>query len=109
MANTRDSLNIICQKTQLNQHHFKMAGPSGKSGKNPRLPLLEIEEDVFLNSILTSNGADVIVKKIYEFIKDDPHISDQLKKLYKDGLYSRDPKAKHRLRSRMYFIRRINR
>ena len=85
-----------------------MAGPSGNSWKNQRLPLLEIEEDVFLNSILSSNGADVIAKKIYEFIKDDPNISDQLKQLYKDGLYSRDPKIKHRLRSRMYFIQRIN-
>ena len=86
-----------------------MAGPSGNSKKIQRLPLLKIEEDVFLNSILTSNGVDVIAKKIYEFIKDDPNISDNLKTLYKDGLYSRNPKIKWHLRSRMYFIRRINR
>ena len=86
-----------------------MARPSGNNKKNQRLPLLEIEEDVFLNSILMSNGADVIAKKIYEFIKDDPNISDNLKKLYKDGLYSWNPKEKCHLRSRMYFILRINR
>ena len=71
--------------------------------------LLEIEEDIFLETILTSNGADVIAKKIYLILKDDITVSKDLKTLYKEGLWGKDGGTKRRLRNRIYAIKRLHR
>ena len=43
--------------------HFNMEPCKDNIPKRkPKLALLEIEEDIFLDTVLTSNGADVIVK-----------------------------------------------
>ena len=63
---------------------------------------------MFLDNILTSNGVDVIAKRIYEVIKDAQDIEEKLKLLYRQGLFGSDAKIKRRLRNRMYTIRRNN-
>ena len=71
-----------------------------------RLYLLELEEAIFLEVILTSSCADVIAKSIYEAIKDGDEISQSLKDLYRQGIFGTDKKIKKRLRNRMYVIQR---
>ena len=84
-----------------------MASCSGNSSKRQdRLYLLELEEAIFLEVILTSSCADVITKSIYEVIKDGQEISQSLKDLYREGLFGTDKKIKKRLWNRMYAIRR---
>ena len=73
-----------------------------------KCPLLEIEERMYLDNILTANGADTIAKRIYEVIKDADGISADLKALYRDGLYGRNKNDRRRLLNRMYAIKRIN-
>ena len=76
--------------------------------RKSKLPLLEIEQDIFLATILTSNGADVIANKIYTIIKDDITISADLKQLYRDGLWGKDVLTKRRLRNRIYAMKWLN-
>ena len=74
----------------------------------PKLPLLAIEEKVFLDVILTSNGADVIAKRILAVIKNDEEVCDNLKTLYRQGLFGKDAKVKRRLRNRIYAMKRLH-
>ena len=84
-----------------------MASSSGNTSiRQERLYLLELEEAIFLEVILTSSCADVIAKSIYEVIKDGDEIFQGLKDLYRQGLFGTDKKIKKRLRNRMYAIRR---
>ena len=86
-----------------------MEAPRDSSPKRKeKCPLLEIEEHMFLDNILTSNGADTIAKRIYEVIKDADGISDNLKTLYREGLYGKNASIKRRLRNRIYAMKRIN-
>ena len=88
---------------------FEMASTSENTDQpKPKLPLLEIEEKIFLDVVLTSNGADVIAKKILAVIKDKLEVCDNLKSLYREGLFGRNPKVKRRLRNRIYSIKRLN-
>ena len=83
---------------------------SGKktAKRRTKCPLLKIEERMYLDNILTSNGADTVVKRSYEVIRDAEGVSVNLKNLYREGLYGRDQSVKRRLRNRMYAIKRLN-
>ena len=73
-----------------------------------KCPLLEIEEQMYIDNVLTSNGADTIAKRIYEVIKDGEGISENLKALYENGLYRRNKNDWRQLLNRMYAIKWIN-
>ena len=74
-----------------------------------KCPLLEIEERMYLDNILTSNGADTVARRIYEVIRDAEGISLDMKTLYKEGLLGRNANAKRHLRNQMYAIKCLNR
>ena len=54
---------------------------------------------MYLDNILTSNGADTVARRIYEVIRDAEGISLDLKMLYKEGLFGKNSNAKRRLRN----------
>ena len=64
---------------------------------------------MYLDNVLTANGADTIAKRIYDVIKDGDGISSNLRALYRDGLYGKNANDRRCLRNRMYAIRHINR
>ena len=90
--------------------HFTMNMSGKRSPKRKtKCPLLEIEEQMYLDNILTSNGADTVAKRIYEVIRDAEGVSFNLKTLYREELFARNATAKRRLRNHMYTIKHLNR
>ena len=85
-----------------------MATSQEKTKKWEKFPILVVEDSLFLDTILTSNCADVFAKHIYDVIKDDDEVAENLKNIYREGLYGKDKNIKRRLHNRIYAMRRNN-
>ena len=62
-----------------------------------RFPSYKLEVTVFLDTLHISKSTDVSIEKIYNVIKDDSNIPDDLKMLYKECIHGSDKNVKLRI------------
>ena len=66
-----------------------------------RFPSYKAEVTAFLDMVHISKSTDVLIEKIYEIIKDDDDVPENLKLLYKECIYGTDKNVKLRMRNRI--------
>ena len=66
----------------------------------------KVEENAFLESLKIANSNEVAAERIYQAIKDDPEIPENLKIIYREAVYGTMEKVKTRVRNRIGNIRR---
>ena len=71
-----------------------------------RYPSYKVEVNAFLDSLEISSSVDVSIQKIYEAIKSDENVCDNLKLLYQEAVYGSDKGVKSRIRNRIGNFRR---
>ena len=71
-----------------------------------RFSILDIENKLFLEVVLTSSSTLVIAENLYEGIKDKSYVPEELKNVYRQGLFGRNEKARARIKNRVYTLRR---
>ena len=62
-----------------------------------RFPSYKLEVTAFLDTLHISKSTDVSIEKIYNVIKDDSNIPDDLKMLYKECIHGSDKNVKLRI------------
>ena len=67
---------------------------------------LILKEKASIDSLKIANSNEVAAKKIYQAIKDDEDIPDNLKLIYKEAVCGSNEKVKGRVRNRIGNIRR---
>ena len=73
---------------------------------NDRYPTYQIEKKAFVDSLKVCNSMDVSAEKIYDAIKDDVDVPNNLKALYHEAVFGTDKDVKSRIKSRIANIRR---
>ena len=71
-----------------------------------RYPSYTVEVNAFLDSLSISASSDVSIEHIYNAIKDEDYISEDLKLLYNEALNGTNGDVKARMRSRVGHFRR---
>ena len=71
-----------------------------------RYPSYKVEVLAFLDSLDISSSNEISAENVYEAIKDDPNVLDNLKLIYKEALYGTNKKAKARISNRMANFKR---
>ena len=74
-----------------------------------KFPIYKVEENAFLESLKIANSNEVAAERIYEAIKNDEDIPENLKLLYKEAVYGSNERVKNRIRARISSFRRNNR
>ena len=85
-----------------------MGSRNENTKSSERFPLLKMKQNLYLDFLLTSNGADTIAKRILAVLKHADDVSPNLINFYKQRLWGNDPKVKRCLHNRMYAIKRLN-
>ena len=70
-----------------------------------RFPTFKVEEWAFVNSLKVCNSTDVSAEKIYDVIKDDCDVPNNLKALYRVCVFGTGKEVKTRIRNRIANIR----
>ena len=73
-----------------------------------RFTIRDLENQMFIDNVLKCSGTEALAKTIYDAMKKDSDIPEALKEVYRIGLYTKNRKAKNRVRNRMYTLRRNN-
>ena len=73
-----------------------------------RFPTFKVEELAFIESLKIANSTEVAAERIYEAIKTNDEIPENLKILYKEAVYGSQEKVRLRIRNRIGNIRRNN-
>ena len=71
-----------------------------------KYPSYKVEVNAYLDSLEIATSNDVSIEKIYQAIKDNEDVSDNLKALYHECLYGSNPSVKSRIRNRVSNFRR---
>ena len=71
-----------------------------------RYKSFKVEVDAFLNSCDVSSSTEIAQEMIYEAIKCDQHVSENLKLLYKEACYGTNKDVKLRIKNRITNFRR---
>ena len=69
-------------------------------------PSYRVEVEAFIENAHISKSTNVSVDKIYEAIRDDPDVNENLKLLYREALYGSNKDVKSRIRNRVANFRR---
>ena len=65
----------------------------------------KVEENAFLQSLDSCNSTEIAAERIYESIKDDDEIPENLKLLYQEFIFSTNDKVKSRIKHRISNMR----
>ena len=71
-----------------------------------RYPSYKVEVNAFLDSVDISSSTEISMDHIYQAIKSDPNVCDNLKLLYHESVYGSDKEVKKRIKSRVSNFRR---
>ena len=71
-----------------------------------RYPSYKVEVDAFLDSLSVSNSNDITIAKVFEAIRYDDHVDDNLKLLYAEAVFGTDKQVKLRIKNRISNFRR---
>ena len=66
----------------------------------------KIEEKAFVESLKICNSNEIAAEQIYQAIKDEDEIPDNLKLIYREAVYGSNERVKLRVRNRIGNIRR---
>ena len=66
-----------------------------------RYPSYKVEVNAFLDSLEISSSVDITIQKIYEAIRDDEHVCDNLKSLYHEAIHGCKKAVKNHIRNRI--------
>ena len=65
-----------------------------------------VEVEAFVNTVQISSSIDISIENIYEAIKSEPKIPDNLKLLYHEASYGSNKDVKIRMRNRVSNFKR---
>ena len=89
------------------QFSLKMASQvNWKELLDGRYPSYKVEVNAFLESVDISSSTEVSMDFIYEAIKSDPNVCDNLKLLYHEANFGTHKLVKKRIKSRVAGFRR---
>ena len=71
-----------------------------------KYPSYKIEVDAFLNSLDISNSVEISAQFIYNVIRYDPLVNEDLKILYKEALFGENKEVKSRIKNRVSNFKR---
>ena len=71
-----------------------------------RFPIFKVEEDAYIASLHIATSAEIYMEQIYEAIKNDVHVPDSLKALYREASRGGDQHVVRRIKNRIGNIRR---
>ena len=71
-----------------------------------RYPSYTAEVNAFLESLSVSNSNEITIAKVFEAIRYDDRIEDNLKLLYREAVFGTDKQVKLRIKNRMSNFRR---
>ena len=71
-----------------------------------RYPSYKVEVDAFLESLSVSNSNEITIAKVFEAIRYDDKIDDNLKLLYGEAVFGSDKQVKLRIKNRISNFRR---
>ena len=71
-----------------------------------RFVTFKVEETAFIESLQICNSSEIAAEKIYETIKFDEDVPENLILMYKEAVYSENEKVKSRIKNRIANIRR---
>ena len=71
-----------------------------------RFPTFKVEEDGFLESLDIACSMEVYIERIYQAIKDVPHVPDNLKAMYHEAMINGNKEVVKRIKGRISNIRR---
>ena len=71
-----------------------------------KYPSYRVEVQAFLDNAHISRSTDAAIQKIYDAIKNDPQVNNDLKMLYHETLYGSHKDVKSRIRNRVANFRR---
>ena len=74
-----------------------------------RYPTYKVEERAFAESLKLCNSVEVSAEKIYDAIKDEPDVPNNLKALYHKAVFGTDKDIKSCIKGRIGNIRRNSR
>ena len=83
-----------------------MAGINLSEILEQRFPSYKAEVTAFLDTVHISKSTDVSIEKIYEIIKDDDDVPDNLKLLYKESIFGTDKNVKLRMQNHIGSFKR---
>ena len=82
--------------------HFAMAsGVNWDKILEGCYPSYKVEVNAFLDSLEISSSVDITIEKIYEVIKSDENVCDNLKLLYHEAINGSHKAVKSRIRNRI--------
>ena len=71
-----------------------------------RYPSYKVEVLAYLDSLDVSNSTEISIEYIYEEIKADPNVCDNLKLLYHEAVFGESKPVKTRIKNRVSNFRR---
>ena len=71
-----------------------------------RYPSYKVEVLAFLDSLDISSSTDISIEYIYDQIKTDGNVCDNLKLLYHEAVYGQNKAVKNRMKNRVSNFRR---
>ena len=72
----------------------------------PRYPSYKLEVEAFLDGLGVSASSDILLHKMYQAIRLEPEVSENLKLLYREALYGTQREVKARMRGRVANFKR---
>ena len=66
-----------------------------------KYPSYKVEVNAFLNSLKIANSIEISTEVIYEAIRNDETINENLKMLYREALSGSDREVKNRIKNRV--------
>ena len=73
---------------------------------NDRYATFKTEENAFVESTKICNSTEIAVERIYEAIKEDDDVPENLKLMYREYIFGDNERVKRRIRNRISNIRR---
>ena len=102
-------ISLILYAKQTSFHHFTMANQEDEvAACKGRFSILDIENRTFLEVVLSSSSTLVIAENIFEVLKDKIFVPEELKNVYRQGLFGKNEKARARVKNRVYTLRQNN-
>ena len=96
------SFAIFKQRVLAIAHTFSMASQvNWKEMLEGRYPPYKVEVNAFLDSIEISSSTEIAMDYIYQAIKGNPNVGDNLKLLYHEAVYGCDKEVKKQIKSRV--------
>ena len=74
--------------------------------REARYPSYKVEVEAFLDSLSVSNSNEVTIAKVFDAIKYNDDVDDNLKLLYGEAVFGTDKQVKLRIKNRIANFRR---